>query len=447
LAKSAAVVWQHDVLVDVLTCYYADFSILFLPILVSVKRAVHDIFEFKIEGQIIMRGSSGIPKSDINSALVPDSTASTDAELKNSTEPYKRLKTRKPPLVIERQPAYLQNEDAKTSKVSGSKQARQAPSSKESVSPLSTQTMNQHTAPVLSSYSSSGKNFEEKIAKSSISRNVNDFPNSLALRVQSALAAHDLDQLKNALDSIEKNSLQFDQPPLSELRASKEIRVKAAAMPSVVSTYYSADEADKLLIRMIRLGVSPNSQDKRGNSILMHACKSARLNLVKFLLTECSNLSKDSLNVFGQNAATIAYKYGNLQLYPLLAEAGISPQPDNPLITIYLKSRELSANVRSKPKWDEYSKLLDKNQYMNLADANGQTLLFHAVINEDVDFVTYLCSHNQFPHITRRDNQEKTVLDHAQEIKDPVKKERIRVELAKVLEETGSLRHFASATL
>ena len=87
MAKSAAVVWQHDVLVDVLTCYYADFSILFLPILVSVKRAVHDIFEFKIEGQIIMRGSSGIPKSDINSALVPDSTASTDAELKNSTEP------------------------------------------------------------------------------------------------------------------------------------------------------------------------------------------------------------------------------------------------------------------------------------------------------------------------------------------------------------------------
>jgi ankyrin repeat protein len=391
-----------------------------------------------------MQGSSGTPKSNINSVLVPDSTASTDAELKNSTEPYKRLKTRKPPSVREKERVNIKGDEAKKSDISTDKDILNVRSSKDGISPLSSQDMNQHTAPVVSS---SRKNFEEKIAESSASSNVNNFTNSLALRVQSALAAHDLDQLKDALDTIEKNLLRFDQPPLSELRASKEIRIKAAAMPSVVSTYYSADEADALLIRMIRLGVNPNSQDKRGNSILMHACKSGRLNLVKFLLTECSHLSKDSLNVFGQNAATIAHKYGNLQLYPLLAEAGISPQPENPLITMYLKSREFSANVRSKPKWDEYSKLLYKNQYMNLADANGQTLLFHAVFNEDVDFVTYLCSHNQFPHITRRDNQEKTVLDHAREIKDPVKKERIKVQLDKVVEDTGSLRDFASATL
>ena len=90
-----------------------------------------------------MRGSSGIPKSDINSTTAPTTTADTNAELKNSTEPYKRQKIRKPPLVKERQPSYLQNEDAKTSKVSGSKEMRQASSSKEGVSPLSTQTMNQ----------------------------------------------------------------------------------------------------------------------------------------------------------------------------------------------------------------------------------------------------------------------------------------------------------------
>ena len=390
-----------------------------------------------------MRGSSGI-KSDINTASMPETTADAKVELKNTTEPYKRQKTRKPPLVQGRQPAYLQDNHVKTSKVLASKEMSQVPSSKQSISPLSPQDLNQHTAPVVSS---SRKNFEEKIAKSSTISNVNNFPNSLALRVHSAFAAHDLDQLKNALDSIEKNSFRFDQSPLSKLVEIKEIIRKGAIQLITLENDAVSDKTEDLLIRMILLGVSPNSHDKRGNSILMHACKSGRLNLVKFLLTECSNVSKDSLNVFGQNAATIAHRYGNLSLYPLLAEAGISPQPENPLITMYLKSREFSAHVRSKPKWDEYSKLLDKNQYMNLADANGQTPLFHAVINEDVDFVLYLCSHNQFPHITRRDNQEKTVLDYAREIKDPFKKDLIRVELAKVVEETGSLRHFASATL
>jgi hypothetical protein len=42
LAMSAAVVYQHRVLVDVLICYYADFLPLFLRILISVKRAMHD---------------------------------------------------------------------------------------------------------------------------------------------------------------------------------------------------------------------------------------------------------------------------------------------------------------------------------------------------------------------------------------------------------------------
>ena len=314
-----------------------------------------------------MRSSSETPKSDTHSPSAPTTTADTNAELKNSTEPYKRQKTRTPPLNKERQPAYHQNEGAKTSKVSGSKEMRQAPSSKESVSPLSTQTMNQHTAPVLSSSSSSSEKIsQEKIAKSSISRNVNYFPNSLALRVQSALAAHDLDQLNNALDTIEKNSLRFDQPPLSELRASKEIRVKAAAMPSVVSTYYSADKADILLIRMIRLGLNPNGEDEYGNTMLMHACKSGNLTLTKFLLTECPNLNKDRLNIFGQTPATMAYNYNNVQLYPLLEQADISPRPDNPAIRFYISSFEIADYGSSDSETDEYVELFKNNNYMNL---------------------------------------------------------------------------------
>ena len=392
-----------------------------------------------------MRCSSGIPKSDINSKAAPTTTADTNAELKNSTEPYKRQKTRKPPLIKGRQPAYLQNEDAKTSKVSGSKEMRQASSSKESVSPLSTQTMNQHTAPVLSS-SSSGKNFEEKIAKSSISRNVNGFPNSLALRVQSALAAHDLDQLNNALDNIEKNSLRFDQPPLSELRASKEIRVKAAAMPSVVSTYYSADKADTLLIRMIRLGLNPNGEDEYGNTMLMHACKSGNLNLTKFLLTECPNLNKDRLNIFGQTAATMAYNYNNVQLYPLLEQADISPRPDNPAIRFYISSFEIADYGSSDSETDEYLDLFKDNNYMNLPDKNGQTLLFHAVIHQDVDFVSFLCEQKNFPNVSLRDKKQKTVFDYIDQIKDPRKKKEIRQCIYRVSLKADSLQKLTKFT-
>ena len=106
-----------------------------------------------------MRGSSGI-KSDINTASMPETTADAKVELKNTTEPYKRQKTRKPPLVQGRQPAYLQDNHVKTSKVLASKEMSQVPSSKQSISPLSPQDLNQHTAPVVSS---SRKNFEEKI--------------------------------------------------------------------------------------------------------------------------------------------------------------------------------------------------------------------------------------------------------------------------------------------
>ncbi|MCF8163808.1 MAG: hypothetical protein K9J47_06465 [Sulfuritalea sp.] len=390
-----------------------------------------------------MRGSSGIPKSNINSTSAPTTTADTNAELKNSTEPYKRQKTRKPPLVKERQPAYLQNKEAKTSTVFGSKEMQQALSFKESVSPLSTQTVNQHTVPVLSS---TGKNFEEKIAKSSISRNVNDFPNSLALRVQSALAAHDLDQLNNALDTIEKKSLRFDQPPLSELRASKEIRVKAAAMPSAVSTYYSADKADTLLIRMIRLGLNPNGEDEYGNTMLMHACKSGNLTLTTFLLTECPNLNKDRLNIFGQTAATMAYNYNNVQLYPLLEQADISPRPDNPAIRFYLSSFDIADYGSSDSETDEYVDLFKDNNYMNLADENGQTLLFHAVIHADVDFVSFLCEQKNFPNVSLRDKKQKTVFDYIDQIKDPRKKKEIRQCIYRVSLKADSLQKLTKFT-
>jgi ankyrin repeat protein len=316
-------------------------------------------------------------------------------------------------------------------------------STKEGISPLSTQIMNQHTAPVLSSSSSSSSRggFKEKIAKSSTSGNVNDFPNSLAFRVRSALAAHDLDQLNNALDTIEKKSLRFDQPPLSELRASKEIRVRAAAMPSVVSTYYSADKTDTLLIRMIRLGLNPNGEDEYGNTMLMHACKSGHLNLVKFLLTECSDKNKLRLNMFGQNAASLAHKHGNSHLCSLLEQAGIPRHPENPVIKFYLSSFDIADDDSSNSETEEYLDLFEENNFMNLPDENGQTILFHAIIHEDVEFVSFLCKQKRYLNVALHDLNEKSVFDYINQIKNPI----TRIKLSEQLHSYGRKKAWMSS--
>lgn len=62
---------------------------------------------------------------------------------------------------------------------------------------------------------------------------------------------------------------------------------------------------------------------------------------------------------------------------------------------------------------------------MNLADKNGQTMLFHAVINEDVDFVSFLCQQEKFPNLALRDQNQKSVFDYIKQIKDSEKKTKI----------------------
>ena len=371
-----------------------------------------------------MRGSSGTRKNDINSALVPDSTASTDAELKNSTEPYKRQKTRKPPLVKERQPAYLQNEDAKTSKVSGSKEMRQTPSSKERVSPLSTQTMNQHTAPVFfpSSSSSSGKISQEKSGPHSKAKNLKEIAVALALRIQPALKEKELGQLTIVMKGMEENNLRFDRPPLVNYREIKEFILTGIIKVIAFKEGAISDQAEDLLIRMIRLGCTANAMDELENSVLILACKVGRSELVKVLLTECPDLIKDWLNVHGQNAAMVAYKYGHEKLRLLLEQAGIPLLPENPAIQLYISSIYTAKNGLLASERDEYLELFEDNNYMNLADEDGKTLLFHAVINDDVDFVSFLCEQKRFINVELCDTSEKSVFYYINLVDDPAKR-------------------------
>jgi ankyrin repeat protein len=392
-----------------------------------------------------MRGSSGISKIDINSTSAPTKTADTNAESKNSTEPYKRQKTSKPPLVRGRQPAYLQNEDAKTSKVSGSKEMRQAPSTKESVSPLSAQTMNQDTAPVLSSSSSSsGKISQEKSEPYSEAKNLKEIAISLALRIQPALLEKELDQLTIVMKGMEENNLRFDCSPLVNYREIKEFIRTGLAKVIAFRESAISDQAEGLLIRMIRLGCNADVADKLGNSILILACKAGRSALVKTLLTDCPNLNKNWLNAHGQNAAMMAHKYGNVQLYPLLEQAGIPKHPENLLIKIYLSSFDKDYDESSDSEIDEYLELFKKNNFMNLADENGQTILFHAVIHEDVNFVSFLCHQKQFLNVALRDVNDKSVFDHIKQIKDPTKREKLFELIYDKAKQAGWLYELAS---
>ena len=393
-----------------------------------------------------MRGSSGVPKNDISSTLAPTTTADTNAELQNTTESNKPRKTSKPPLVRGRQPAYLQNEDAKTSKVSGSKEMRQAPSTKESVSPLSAQTMNQDTAPVLSSSSSSssGKISQEKSEPYSEAKNLKEIAISLALRIQPALLEKELGQLTIVMKGMEENNLRFDRSPLVNYREIKEFIRTGLAKVIAFRESAISDQAEDLLIRMIRLGCNADVADKLGNSILILACKAGRSALVKTLLTDCPNLNKNWLNAHGQNAAMMAHKYGNVQLYPLLEQAGIPKHPENLLIKIYLSSFDKDYDESSDSEIDEYLELFKENNFMNLADENGQTILFHAVIHEDVNFVSFLCHQKQFLNVALRDVNDKSVFDHIKQINDPTKREKLFELIYDKAKQAGWLYELAS---
>ena len=83
---------------------------------------------------------------------------------------------------------------------------------------------------------------------------------------------------------------------------------------------------------------------------------------------------------------------------------------------------------------------------MNLADVNGQTLLFHAVIHEDVDFVIFLCKQKNFPNVSLRDRNQKSVFDYVKQIKDPEKKKKISELIYNLSLQTGSLQQLANYT-
>jgi ankyrin repeat protein len=95
---------------------------------------------------------------------------------------------------------------------------------------------------------------------------------------------------------------------------------------------------------------------------------------------------------------------------------------------------------------EEYVELFKDNNYMNLADKNGQTLLFHAVIHKDVNFVSFLCQQKNFPNVSLRDKKQNSVFYYIKEIKNPEIRTKLWELVNNLALQTGSLQQLSKYT-
>lgn len=147
----------------------------------------------------------------------------------------------------------------------------------------------------------------------------------------------------------------------------------------------------------------PSLRDAMGSTLLMLACREGNAELVAFLLESCPLAYAQALDVFGRNAAMIARDSGHPALLALLQQAGVELQPQNPALQWYLQNRgDLAAASRTQD-WQALASILSQDHFMNLRDANGRTLIFHAVMNADLEAVRFLCGCLDAPFVGWKD--------------------------------------------
>jgi ankyrin repeat protein len=166
---------------------------------------------------------------------------------------------------------------------------------------------------------------------------------------------------------------------------------------------------------MIAQGLDPTAKDEMGNSLLMLAAATGKPMLVKFLIERFPLLINSLLNRFGENAATLAQAYCPEALTFLL-QAGVELHLQNPALQWYLSQSDQVPFTTSR--MQELSVMLSQDNYLNLRDETGKTLLFHAVIRGDVDVVRFLCNLSVGPAVVWRDQAGKSLFGYTTEIAD-----------------------------
>ena len=259
------------------------------------------------------------------------------------------------------------------------------------------------------------------------------------LKLRSALAAGALDQIDNAVQAIGDAGLRFDREPLASHPAAADFRQDAALR--VLLAQGQRTVAARLAMRVIELGCDPNAGDNMDNSVLMYAAKFGVVDLVEFLLADCPELALHRLNFYGRNAAMIAQANDNTAVLRLLTEAGVMLDPPNAALIFYQSSRERFNGPQASEAYDQLWRLLQRTHYINLADATGKTLIFHAVLNQDVEMVRFLCRRSDYPDLSLRDHDQKTVFDYAVLIGDDDKRKHIIEALKALRSEIRPLSH------
>lgn len=147
----------------------------------------------------------------------------------------------------------------------------------------------------------------------------------------------------------------------------------------------------------------PSLRDAMDSTLLMLACREGHAELVAFLLESCPLAYAQALDMFGRNAAMIARDSGHPDLLALLQQAGVELQPENPALQWYLQNRGDLVTVSRTQDWQALASILSQEHFMNLRDANGRTLIFHAVMNADLEAVRFLCGCLDSPFLGWKD--------------------------------------------
>lgn len=180
----------------------------------------------------------------------------------------------------------------------------------------------------------------------------------------------------------------------------------------------NADAAARLVRYLELNGFDPTARDAMGNTLLMHASRSGNEALVSYLLNSFHGLNPQALNSFGQNAAMLAMAYGHPELLALLQNAGIPLHPDNPALQWYLQNRADPSLASQLADLKPLAALLAQENFMNLRDANGRSLVFHAAMHADLDAIRFLCGCLNTPFLGWKDAYGNSVFRYTTRIAD-----------------------------
>ncbi len=231
----------------------------------------------------------------------------------------------------------------------------------------------------------------------------------------------DMDKIETILKHFRKEKLRFDREPVVSLWP--DMKKKLSDLMLVIVKFSAespayAPQVTRILIDMINMGCDPTGRTRHDNTLLTLAASYGMTKLVDFLLRACPELDKHALNIAGKNAAMWAQSHGHADALRLLLQAGVKLHPSNPALNFYKANLKRFAGEDAEAAYSHLSTLLQDTHLINLPDETGKTMIFHAVLKQDVQTVHFLCKQEDFPDLTRRDQDGKSVFDYVDEISD-----------------------------